>query len=79
MILTINGVSLPSEAIEREAQRYAHAPDTDAGHDARSQCAPVVPGARAGLEALMQYIRVLAGRADIEGVDLDAAALPLLQ
>lgn len=29
--------------------------------------------------ALMQYIRVLAGRADIEGVDLDAAASPLLQ
>jgi hypothetical protein len=28
---------------------------------------------------LMQYIRVLAGRADIDGVDLDAAASPLLQ
>lgn len=30
-------------------------------------------------QALMQYVRVLAGRADIEGVDLDAAASPLLQ
>jgi peptidyl-prolyl cis-trans isomerase C len=29
--------------------------------------------------ALMQYIRVLAGRADIDGVDLDAADSPLLQ
>lgn len=30
MTLTINGVTLPTEAIEREAQRYAHAPDPDA-------------------------------------------------
>ena len=164
MTLTVNGVTLPSEAIEREAQRYAEAPDPEAaarrslavralllqrarelgladehpGPDAEDaiigrvldaevrtptpgemECRryfdmhsdpftsgklvearhilfAVTPGtpvaalrAREGIaaylssrvqeRALMQYIRVLAGRANIEGVDLDAAASPLLQ
>jgi len=30
-------------------------------------------------KALMQYVRVLAGKAEISGVDLDATAVPLLQ
>lgn len=30
-------------------------------------------------QALMQYVRLLAGKADIDGVDLDGAASPLLQ
>lgn len=34
---------------------------------------------RVQAQALMQYVRVLAGKADIEGVDLDAATSPLLQ
>ena len=29
--------------------------------------------------ALRQYLRVLAGQADLEGVDLDGAATPLVQ
>jgi peptidyl-prolyl cis-trans isomerase C len=29
--------------------------------------------------ALRQYLQVLAGQAEIEGVDLDAAATPLVQ
>ena len=35
--------------------------------------------ARVQAQALMQYVRVLAGQAQIEGIDLDAAASPLLQ
>jgi peptidyl-prolyl cis-trans isomerase C len=35
--------------------------------------------ARVEAQALMQYVRVLAGRADIDGVDLDAADSPLVQ
>jgi peptidyl-prolyl cis-trans isomerase C len=35
--------------------------------------------ARVEAEALRQYVKVLAGRARIEGVDLDAAASPLVQ
>lgn len=34
---------------------------------------------RVQAQALMQYVRVLAGKANIDGVDLDAAASPLLQ
>ena len=34
---------------------------------------------RSEARALSQYVRVLAGNADIEGVDLDAAASPLVQ
>jgi peptidyl-prolyl cis-trans isomerase C len=34
---------------------------------------------RSEARALSQYVRVLAGRADIEGVELDAAASPLVQ
>jgi len=34
---------------------------------------------RVEAQALMQYVRVLAGQADIDGVDLDAADSPLLQ
>ena len=34
---------------------------------------------RAEARALSQYVRVLAGTADLEGVDLDAAASPLVQ
>jgi peptidyl-prolyl cis-trans isomerase C len=31
------------------------------------------------VNALRQYLQVLAGRAEIEGVDLDAAESPLVQ
>jgi len=34
---------------------------------------------RVQARALAQYVRVLAGKAEIEGIDLDAAASPLLQ
>jgi len=34
---------------------------------------------RVEAQALLQYVRVLAGQADIDGVDLDAADSPLLQ
>jgi peptidyl-prolyl cis-trans isomerase C len=34
---------------------------------------------RSEARALSQYVRVLAGNADIEGVELDAAASPLVQ
>ncbi len=34
---------------------------------------------RVEAQALMQFVRVLAGRADIDGVDLDAADSPLVQ
>ena len=34
---------------------------------------------RVEAQALMQYVRVLAGQADIDGVDLDAADSPLMQ
>ena len=34
---------------------------------------------RVKAQALLQYVRVLAGQADIDGVDLDAADSPLLQ
>ena len=34
---------------------------------------------RVEAQALMQYVRVLAGQADIDGVDLDAADSPLVQ
>jgi peptidyl-prolyl cis-trans isomerase C len=34
---------------------------------------------RSEARALSQYVRVLAGQADIEGVELDAAASPLVQ
>lgn len=34
---------------------------------------------RVQAQALMHYVRVLAGKADIDGVDLDAAVSPLLQ
>ena len=34
---------------------------------------------RVEAQALMQYVRVLAGQADIDGVDLDAADSPLMR
>lgn len=34
---------------------------------------------RSEARALSQYVRVLAGRADVDGIDLDAAASPLVQ
>ena len=34
---------------------------------------------RVQVQALMQYVRVLAGQADIDGVELNAADSPLLQ
>jgi hypothetical protein len=29
--------------------------------------------------ALQQYVRLLAGRADVAGIELDAASIPLVQ
>lgn len=60
------------EVVAREAGRPA------AFEDVRASVALVLRQ-QAWVNALRQYLQVLAGAADIEGVDLDAAQTPLVQ